>query len=72
MGVIKGVMVLIIILLLLSFVMYPDETKNMLKNVGYVVLDFGKERAQDLEQTVEEKINSKLSLPSPLTTESNS
>ena len=56
MGILKLLSVILILGIILLFVFYPTETKAMLSTVGNVILDFGKERAHDIQGTVAQKI----------------
>ncbi|MEK6812964.1 MAG: hypothetical protein AABX86_02500 [Nanoarchaeota archaeon] len=51
MGIFKGIVVILILIFLLLFIFYPEETKAMVKTVGNVILDFGKERTEDMQET---------------------
>jgi len=50
MGILRGVAVILILIFIVLFVFYPEETRALVKTVGNLILDFGKERAQDMQQ----------------------
>ncbi len=57
MGFIKTILVIVLFLFLLVALFYPEETREMAKSVGMVVLGFGEERVSDIKEGVSEKVS---------------
>ncbi len=60
MGIIRAVAVLLILIFILTFVLYPEETRALVKTVGNLILDFGKDRANDIQGGLAETISEKI------------